>query len=508
MEYIDKLNNISSLEDFELFVQSDYQNSYDFFLTQKHSEISKNKIVIEEVLTEKYNLIQQLDFSTTLNKNFLSVILLACERLSLFALFERFYILFKEKEDILYKLQAVAKYRIGCRRFEDYENKFEDILDLLQLAFENEEDKIESVLSVFIGYYIRVVYNFGHNQAKVLSFKARIRNFIPERYLLQQKIVAEVLNIDTSNADNAYFQVQDILDRYLGRNYLVSSYPSQENILLIEKNSDYLIMLSKEDRSFNSIKNLASAEYKKIADDKIYYSLGRGTVVLEEERQLYAYLYSFGSAHYEKMKSALGLIDFSLIPVNNPIEIVDWGCGQGVASVVLLELHPELEIQNITLIEPSEVAIKRATLHVKHMNKNIHIKTICKPIELLEEKEIRTNEDNIKIHLFSNILDVESFSIKNLTTLFEKTQSSLNYIICVSPYSTDIRNTRIKYFMEYFEENRSFEYELLGEIISNKTSKYWNCNNNDKGKMCSHHTGDGCGKRWTRLINVFSVNLI
>lgn len=507
MEYLSKLKDIKSFEDLESFVRSDYQSFYDFFLIQKYSEISKNKIVVEEVLTEKYNLIQQLDFSEQPNKNFLSVILLACERLGLFALFERFYILFKTNEDILYKLQAVAKYRIGCRRFEDYENKLEDILDLLQLAFDNEEDNMESVLSIFIGYYLRVVYNFEHNQAKVLSFNSKIRDFIPERYLLQQKIIDEVLNIDTSNADNAFLLIQDLLDKYLDRSSFVYSDLLPKDTLLIEENSNYSILLSKKDKSFKSIKNIASTEYQKIADDEIYYSLGRGTVILEDEKQLYAYLYSFGSAHYEKMKSALGLIDFSLIHIDKPIEIIDWGCGQGLASVVFLELHPELNVQNIKLIEPSEVAIKRATLHIKYMNENIHIETICKPIELLDEKDIQSDKDNIKIHLFSNILDVESFSIKNLISICEKTQLGLNYFICVSPYSTDIRNVRIKDFVQYFKETRSSAYEFLGEITNSKSSKYWNCSNNEKGKMCIHHSGDGCEKRWTRLINVFCVNL-
>jgi hypothetical protein len=506
MEYLSKFKAIKGLEDMKLFVLSNYQNFYDFFITQKYSELFKNKIIIEEALTEQYSIIKQLDFSEKRYKNFLSVILLACERLSLFALFERFYILFSANEDILYKLQAIAKYRIGCRRFEDYECRLDDILDLLQLAFENEEDGIESVTSVFVGYYIRVIYNFQHNPKKVNSFNTKIRDAIPRRYLLQQNIIGEVLNIDTSNAEKAFLLVQDLLDKYLNRSCYIFSDILSSDILLIEENSDYSTLLSNKDKSFDSIKNIATVEYKKIADDNVYYSLGRGTAILEDEKQLYAYLYSFGSTHYEKMKSALGLIDISTFSKDKSLEVIDWGCGQGLASVVLLELYPELNLQNIKLIEPSEVAIRRATLHIKHMNENILVKTICKPIELLEEKDVQTEQENIKIHLFSNILDVESFSIKKLIALFTNTQFGLNYFVCVSPYSTDIRNIRIKDFAQYFKDNKSLGYNLLGEIINSKTSEYWNCNNNDKGKKCIHHTGNGCEKRWTRYINVFSVN--
>ena len=58
---------------------------------------------------------------------------------------------------------------------------------------------------------------------KVNSFNTKIRDAIPRRYLLQQNIIGEVLNIDTSNAEKAFLLVQDLLDKYLNRSCYIFS---------------------------------------------------------------------------------------------------------------------------------------------------------------------------------------------------------------------------------------------------------------------------------------------
>lgn len=507
MELLESFKNLNSTELLVRFVQKEYQNSYNFFISQKYSEILNHKDEVENILSNKFYLIKDLDYSVETNRAFLSVILLACERLGLFSLFERYYRLFKRKEDISLRLQAIAKYRIGCKRFSDYESRFDDILSLLQSAFENEEDKIEIVLSTFIGFYARVVLNFGkQNQGKVISFKERIISYKATNYLLQHNLIEDVLLVDTTHLEESYKKIQQLLDDYLNRSIYLPIHLEDSTTLLIEdEKTDYSVKLSTSNKTFESIQNISIEEYKLIKDDNIYTSLGRGTVILEDEKQLYAYLYSFGSAHYQKMKSALELFDFS--ELKGPIEIIDWGCGQGLASVVFFEETKKLDIVKVTLVEPSEKAIKRASRHVKHMLKDVEIATICKPIDLLTEDDIITNNENIKIHLFSNILDVESFSIENLISKIEKSQKKTNYFICVSPFSTDIRNQRISNFVEYFERAYSERFKLLGNSTSSKTTDFWNCNNSFKNNKCYNHVGNGCSKRWTKTIKVFKCML-
>lgn len=56
--------------------------------------------------------------------------------------------------------------------------------------------------------------------------------------------------------------------------------------------------------------------------------------------------------------------------LNEVIEIVDWGCGQGIASLCFLQVLKERDkgyyeqfIRKITLIEPSKSALQRAVFN-------------------------------------------------------------------------------------------------------------------------------------------------
>ena len=141
----------------------------------------------------------------------------------------------------------------------------------------------------------------------------------------------------------------------------------------------------------------------------------------------------------------------------------------------------------MTLIEPSSICLKRAALHIKHFDEHCTIKPICKEIDSLKNIDVKSFENNTKIHFFSNILDVEDFSIANLIKLIESTQKGLNYFVCVSPYITDTKTDRIDSFCRHFSKYSSFE------LLGNKTNggrhddEYWNCNNKYKNCMCANH---------------------
>ena len=64
------------------------------------------------------------------------------------------------------------------------------------------------------------------------------------------------------------------------------------------------------------------------------------------------------------------------------------------------------------------------------------------------------------MHLFSNILDIESFILDN--TFFKKVSQSFNtnaIFVCVSPYRSDKNNNRLDLFFNHFDEN--FNTELI-----------------------------------------------
>ena len=88
---------------------------------------------------------------------------------------------------------------------------------------------------------------------------------------------------------------------------------------------------------------------------------------------------SFGGKHKLKLDSVYDLIFEKL--QNQKFDIVDWGCGQAIATMVLLNYAIDkniiLDIENITLIEPSGLSLSRGVLHIETLKqKNYNIKTI------------------------------------------------------------------------------------------------------------------------------------
>ncbi|MBR6068706.1 MAG: hypothetical protein IKP45_13020 [Bacteroidales bacterium] len=265
----------------------------------------------------------------------------------------------------------------------------------------------------------------------------------------------------------------------------------QHDYCIIESNTEYANILENTPLNFQAIKNISVRQFNKYSDkDEIFQSLDRGNNVLKEEAQLYSYLNSYGNMHEAKMLSALQKFPFDGL-INKHIEIIDWACGQGLASIVLLEYlrnrNITLSIDKIILIEPSEISLKRAVLHVKHFNSKCIVNTIKKDIDSISENDIRCSNNAVKIHLFSNILDVsgvKGFSMQHLISLVEQTQKGTNYFICVSPYITDAKTARIDEFVHHF------------------SSKYYSYNNyceidNQKGEWKNE---------WSRVIRVFKVD--
>jgi hypothetical protein len=86
---------------------------------------------------------------------------------------------------------------------------------------------------------------------------------------------------------------------------------------------------------------------------------------------------------------------------------------QALATIVLLEhlgeKNIDLNIDRVTLIEPSEIALKRASLHVKHFTPEVRMRTVLKDMDSLEATDVNSLDESVKIHLFSNILDVEAY---------------------------------------------------------------------------------------------------
>ena len=108
---------------------------------------------------------------------------------------------------------------------------------------------------------------------------------------------------------------------------------------------------------------------------------------------------------------------------------------------------------------------------------NSLIQTVNKCIDNLNSSDFVSSYSNIKIHLFSNILDVEDFDLKKLYQLIINSFSGFNRIICTSPYH-NARNYRIDSFYNLFNEypivKKSFysDEAISQEIFYNNTGKF------------------------------------
>lgn len=202
----------------------------------------------------------------------------------------------------------------------------------------------------------------------------------------------------------------------------------------------------------------------------------RGTRPISEELGLLCYLSAYGKMHRDKIRIALSNMNLAEMCTSN-INIVDWGCGQGLATFVFLdylaEQGIECEVDSITLIEPSALAIENAELFLTQRQKdeNTQIRTINKLFGDLSERDFEGIGSGATFHLYSNILDVPGINMKELSSWLNVFPTKDNYIISASPkyWSGD---ERIRTFFSYLNNARI----LWSREESNKAYNEWGVN--------------------------------
>ncbi len=182
--------------------------------------------------------------------------------------------------------------------------------------------------------------------------------------------------------------------------------------------------------------------------DGLYQDLKRGTDIIDDEQHLNMYLRCFGKMHKAKLDAAFKCMPNLSSILSEDIEIYDWGCGQGTATICLLDYLKsnvaDYNIDSINLIEPSIPATQRARQVISCYNNTFPVSVINKLFDDLTEQDF-CHSNNCKIHLFSNILDVEAFDLTQFTQLFQRSFNGKNYFICVGPYY--FRNKRVDDFI-------------------------------------------------------------
>lgn len=245
--------------------------------------------------------------------------------------------------------------------------------------------------------------------------------------------------------------------------------------------------------TFDEIRRIAIAEISHFSDEEHthhYNQLKRGTALLETHEQLCAYLRSFGKMHKEKLLDSIRKLPRELL--NHPFEVIDWGCGQAIGTVNLFDyLNTQgkgVNIKKVTLIEPSKVALERASIHLApYLSNSDDLVTMSSFFEAIEPEQISSNSGLPVVHIFSNILDIEQIDLKHLSQLIDKSVQTENYILCVGPLNPT--NQRIDAFFSYFDSRLieilyQFQTSHFGPQYKwTYKSKIYKLNFNDKGNL-------------------------
>lgn len=474
------INSSASVDSLNVFLSENIQSFYDLH-NSSIANLNTEKEDIREFIQTKRLILERLDCTTNTNKSFVSIIFDFAERFGFLSVVNIENTI-RRNELYLGKRRDAAKlYLLNIRNNNDYINRFNDICLLLQSSLETEEDTDKDVVVTFLNYYAKVVYDTSLEYSEAIK-----RNLVDARTnstyeFLQGEYLTKLLEIDIINADSAYQSIHTLIDEIYERDYKLKEVIIKEAEYFLEANTDYSNLLKTLELSFDMIRNIAVSKCRGIETELV----GRGVTPLQEENELYIYLLRYGKMHKAKLESCFNKFPFA--EINQSIEVIDWACGQGLASLVLYDFLKsnkiEIPVSKITLIEPSPLSIKRAALHLQTYPSMQAAKTICKSFDRLELQDLCTDANKIKIHLFSNVLDIDDsyYSQNKLIELIKQSQKGLNYFICCSPFITDFKTNKIDNFV------RSFRERVMIFSTDNRSGEWQN--------------------NWSRVVRVFKTKL-
>lgn len=490
---IDDVYKLATEDEFCEYLRENFEDIQQIFKGQNFHTLNDYKYKISDLYYDiEKNLLrgreQEIVAFNSILADFFERFRLSAETLSLYNLLDDGPVKNRVKACILYlRIKDVHEYLIN----------FDEIVKYLSIAYEEED--FPKKLNLSLANYFFTAHDYLHIKYSDILENLRIK-FI-------------------DNADNIPFLSDDLKFK------IESGSVSENDIYEYINNcdsSDFIIINEIIDDNEHEISDFATdfsrchiTNFDRIINfnrdyllEDLHDSLGRGIEIIDNEQMLCQYIKSYGHMHKEKLIDSFATFDFTHLE-GNQIEIIDWGCGQAIATYVFLEYITnkkiKLDIKSIKLIEPSNLALKRGLLYLNQLNTKIKIKAINKDIDNLEDRDLTTNNKAVKIHFFSNILDVPSFKLSTLISRLKKTQQDINYFFCVSPYIDESKNMRIETFYKNFEEN--YDTTLISSRKNSKDDDFWKCCNSVNDKQCKTHNNYGCSRKWTRYEKIFKTTI-
>ncbi len=210
---------------------------------------------------------------------------------------------------------------------------------------------------------------------------------------------------------------------------------------MIEQNTNYAYKMKyMGNPTFDKVRDLSTKFYLELPQglkDELHEALHRGIDILDSEPQMVAYIFAYGKMHQAKLNYAFDKLSDNFFE-QEEINIVDYGCGQAIGTMCYADFlrknHYLQKVKTITLIEPSEICLKRAALHTSAFFPESEIKTVNKGFNDLNENDIICSEETPTLHILSNVLDILNFDIYNFAELIKNNLKGKNQFVCVAPY--------------------------------------------------------------------------
>ncbi len=204
--------------------------------------------------------------------------------------------------------------------------------------------------------------------------------------------------------------------------------------------------------------------------------LDHGTKLLSSDLELDCYLAAYGKAHC--LKAEHGISRFPWKKITGRFEVFDWGAGQGLAALCLVEelkrrgVMPSLK--RVTLVEPSGMALARAVEYTRSLaGDEVEIVPLNRYLPAYGHIEGEIDRldfrEPIAIHLFSNILDIDSIDPKRLAHLVAS-GGGQHHVLCIGP--ANLREKRIEAFSNYFNLSQNDRWLTFKEPVFRTIGKW------------------------------------
>ncbi|MBO5142991.1 MAG: sel1 repeat family protein [Clostridia bacterium] len=258
----------------------------------------------------------------------------------------------------------------------------------------------------------------------------------------------------------------------------------------IEEGTNYSYIVKRmKDVNFRSLRNVSVDFTKRLPEDlssELYKDIQHGVCQLQSEPELNMYIHALGMMHEAKLQHAFEHLAIDFFS-HSSIDIIDYGCGQAIGTICYADFLREKgysqKVRKVTLIEPSELALKRAALHVSCFFPNAEIVTILKGFDDLID-DISVDGDVPTLHILSNVIDLadDCFNLEDFTTLIKKNIKGENHFVCIEPYfNYDEEDDKLQRFIELLDAEVYYRKVFTkGTFVEGRE---WTCNVAIGGKI-------------------------